>query len=70
MPKIPDSFSGYLNINSDEFAYFFSDSIVAMLPTKDDAAGAFERVVSMNADEPNFIFGTYCGHKVAFYRKK
>lgn len=69
MPKIPDSFSGYLNINGDEFAYFFSDSIVTMLPTKDDADGAFERVVSMNDDEPNFIFGTYCGHKVAFYRK-
>lgn len=69
MPKIPDSFSGYLNINGDEFAYFFSDSIVTMLPTKDDAAGAFERVVSMNADEPSFIYWTYCDHRVAFYRK-
>lgn len=69
MFKIPDSFSGYLKINGDEFAYFFSDSIVTMLPTKDNADGAFEQVASMNADEPGFIYGTYCGHKVAFYRK-
>ena len=69
MVKIPDSFSGYLKINGDEFAYFVSDLIVTMLSTRENGDEAFERVVSMNVDEPSFIYGNYCNHTVAFYRK-
>ncbi len=71
MGKIPDKFSGYLNIGNDVLAYFISDSLVTMLPAQNnfkDTSDIFVKVTSQDIVAPEFLFGDYYGHKIAILR--
>ena len=72
MNKIPEKFSGYLNIDNDTLTYYVSDSLVTMLPAQSnikDIHTVFGRVTSRNDVSSEFVFGDYSGHEVAILRK-
>ena len=71
MGKIPDKFSGYLNIGNDVLAYFISDSLVTMLPAQNnfkDTSDIFNRITSQDVDTSEFIYGDYSGQRIAILR--
>ncbi len=71
MTKIENDFNGYLNIDSDTFAYNVSNHIVTLLPAQSVPSKrheAFDRMCSRDIDIPEYLFGDDNNSKIAMLR--
>lgn len=69
MNKVPNKFSGYVQIDEDKLAYFVSGSVATMLPASNDIHGIIKRVTLRNSNiQSEFIYGEYACNRVAMYR--
>lgn len=76
MTKIADSFSGYLNIDDEVFAYNVSNHKVTLLPAQSDQSSIYKAVDKIHkreeaqGKEPSeFLFGYNGGYRIALLRK-
>lgn len=72
MKEIPDSFSGYLKIDNDEFVYNIEKFIVTLLPAHSSSEkryDSFLKIRSYNNSVPEYLFGEHNGFKIAILRK-